>query len=559
MMAIRRLAAVLMFFPLLGLCQETAKLGSVEGTVVNSVTGEGIRRVDVVLRGSGPAVIGSRQEPTTMVTSSDAEGRFRFEGAAEGMYFIIVGKQGYVADRRSRYTPRGIRVSAAQDVTGLEYKLQPQAVITGRVVDDEGEPVQGVSVSALQRRYMNGKRRWMQSSGATTNDLGEFRIFNLPPGKVVVAAMPARRAMQVAGPLVSTQFGGEDTQFVQTFHPSVFEPDQATVIETKAGQLVSNADIQLRRGTVYKISGRVVDPEAQGQLRFGVSAMRTDDMMRGGEGASTRPDGSFEVRGVRPGTYILTATSYDNRTAGQRRLGVARVDVPGDVEGIVIEIKGGFKVSGTVSVQTAQGGEKVDLKAVNVMLTPAEQGMFFGPPPQVVVASDGTWTAENVIPGTYKANAAVRNPELGPSFVAAVTVGGEDYFGRDLDMTQGPVGPVRVVVSTNTGTISGRVDTSEGPGEGQAMAVAIPAEPKFRLVDQPRAMPVTQDGAFMLKGLRPGEYLVFVFDQFQGGALEDPEIFKQVESKGVRVKVSASQTSTAQVKVTPWPEEAMPQ
>lgn len=545
--------------------QDTGKLGSISGRVVNSATGEGIRRAEVVMRGSaGAAMRGGRQEQTARGATTDAEGKFVFDGVEAGNYFLMVQKQGFVPERRTGYAGRSIRVTAGQEVSGLEYKLQPQAVITGRVVDDEGEPVQGIPVMVMQRRFMNGKRRWMQSNGGSTNDLGEFRIFNLPPGKVIVSAMPNRgRAMAFAGPLVATQFGGEanEQQYVPTYYPNAFDSEQATVIETKPGQTVSNVDIQLRRGTVFRISGRVIDPESQGgPMRFGVSAMRSDDNMRGGEGASTKPDGTFEIRGVRPGTYTLTATTYDQRmSAGQRRLGVARLDVSGDVEGVNIEIKSGFKLSGSVSIQTATTGEKADPKSASVMFAPAEQGMFFGPPPQVTVAADGTWSAESVAPGVYRLNAILRSTDGAPSYVAAVTVGGEDYLGREFDLTQGPVGPIRVVLSTNSGTISGTLDTSDISSEAASFAVAIPVEAKFRVVDQVRTSQVAQDGSYSIRGLRPGEYLVFAFDQYQSGALEDPEIFKQVEQKGVRVKVTAGQASTVQVKLTPWPEEAMGQ
>ncbi len=294
-------------------------------------------------------------------------------------------------------------------------------------------------------------------------------------------------------------------------------------------------------------------------MRFGVSAMRADDMPRSNVSASTKPDGTFEIRGVRPGSYTLTATTYDQRVAaGQRKLGVARVDMSGDVEGVTIEIGNGFKVSGSLAIQTANTGEKVDPKSANIMLVPAQQGMIFGPPPEVTVAADGTWTAENVVPGTYRLNATLRSAEGASAYVAAVTVGGEDYLGKELDMTQGPVGPIRVALSTNSGTISGSLEASETPGEGES-CVAIPADPRFRLVDQIRAMPVMEDKTFTIRGLRPGEYILFAFDQIQHGTLQDPEIFKQVEQKGVRVKVTAGQTSTAQLKLTPWPEEAMAQ
>jgi len=163
--------------------QDTGKMGSIEGRVVNSATGEGIRRAEVVMRGSAGARRGVPAEQTTRAVSTDAEGKFKFDGVEAGNYFLIVQKQGFVAERRAGYAGRGIRVTPGQDVGGLEYMLQPQAVITGRVVDDEGEPVEGTAVIVMQRRFMNGKRRWMQSNGGSTNDLGEFRIFNLPPGR----------------------------------------------------------------------------------------------------------------------------------------------------------------------------------------------------------------------------------------------------------------------------------------------------------------------------------------------------------------------------------------
>ncbi len=541
--------------------QDTGKLGSIEGRVVNTATGEGIRRADVLMRGSGAAVRGVRSE-TARGVSTDAEGKFKFQGVEAGTYNLMVQKQGFVPERGPGYVGRGIRVAPGQEVSGLEYKLQPFAVITGRVVDDEGEPVQGIAVNVLRRRFMNGKRRWMQSNGGGTNDLGEFRIFNVGPGKVLISTTQMRRTRNFAVPMVVVEGGGvaDEQQFVPTYYPSAYDSEQATVVEIKAGQTVTNVDIQLRRGTVYRISGRVTDPEAQGPIRFGVSAMRADDMMRGGEGASTKPDGTFEIRGMRPGSYVLTATTYDQRaSAGQRRLGVVKLDVAGDVEGVAIEIKNGFKVSGSLSIQTTNTGEKVDPKSVNIMLVPAEQGMYFGPPSQVTVAADGTWSAENAIPGTYRLNATPRSAAGASSYVAAVTVGGEDYLGKELDMTQGPVGPIRVVLSTNSGTINGTLDSSELSSDGSGFAVAIPAEAKYRLVDQLRPSPVSQDGSFSIRGLRPGEYLVYVFDQSQPGALEDPEILKQVEPKGVRVKVTAGQTSTAQLKLTPWPEEAMAQ
>lgn len=535
--------------------QDGSKPSSVEGMVVNSVTGEGIRRAEVVLRGGGAGGRGRGQQPLTMVTSSDAEGRFRFTGVTPGSYFIATQKQGYVAERRMGSSMRAVQVTAAQDVTGLRYKLLPQAVITGRVVDEEGEVVQGAAVLVLQSQYAGGKRRWMQLAGQSTNDLGEFRLFGLAAGRYLVAAMPQRRAATMGLGVENVSEGSESQQYVQTFHPGVIEPSQATALELVPGQMVHNVDIQLRKSAVFRVRGRVVDNEAQGETRFGVSAIRTDESMRGGLGGSTRPDGNFEIGGLTVGTYVLAATSYGGRgQPGQRRVGIARVDVSANLEGVVIEIKSGFKAGGSVKVTGGESG-KINVKSLNVALTPADAGMMvFGGPSRVVVNEEGDWEADNVAPGIYRVQ--VFNRTAGAyAYLASVTLNGQDYFGKDIDMTAGPPGPIQITMSTDVAVISGKIEAAgEGEAETRPTVVAVAVDQRVRLVDPAWATQAKEDGSYTLTGLRPGEYLMFAFNEYQFGVLDDPEVLKKLESKAVKVKVAAGETASAQLKVSEWPE-----
>jgi hypothetical protein len=538
--------------------QDTGKLGGIEGSVVNAATGEGIGRAEVVLRRGGGGGQGGGQQQFTMVTTSDAEGRFRFAGVAAGSYFVSVQKQGYTADRRAGASMRPVRVTAAQDVTGLKYKLQPQAVITGRVVDEEGEVVQGAAVAVLRSQYAAGKRRWMQSMGQSTNDLGEFRLFGLPAGRYLVAATPQRRAMSMGLVAENAAMASESQQYVQTFHPGVLEASQATVIEVSPGQTISNIDTQIRKSAVFRIRGRVVDSEAQGETRFGVSALRTDESMRGGLGASTRPDGNFEINGLRAGTYVLSATSYGGRgqAPGQRRVGIARVDVSANMEGVAIEIKSGFKASGSVKV-TGGNSSDVDVKSINVALTPADAGMMvFGGPSRVVVSEGGAWEADNVAPGIYRVQASNRTGGA-LAYLAAVTLNGQDYLGKDIDMTAGPPGPIQITISTEVGAISGRIEGSgEGGAEAMPTVAAVAVDERARMVDSIRVVQASKDGSYEMKGLRPGEYLMFAFNEYQSGVIEDPEVLKKLESKAVKVKAASGETATAQLKMTEWPAGA---
>ena len=157
------------------------------------------------------------------------------------------------------------------------------------------------------------------------------------------------------------------------------------------------------------------------------------------------------------------------------------------------------------------------------------------------------------MPGAYRIQAFQRSQSAAGSYLASLMVGGEDYLGREIDMTAGPPGPIKIVLSQDTATITGKVELET---EGETVpVVAVPADPKFRTVDSLRMIPAGGDGSFTIRGLRPTEYLVFAFDQYQSGVLDDPDVLKKIEQKGTRIKASAGQSTTVQLKATEFPDE----
>ena len=88
-----------------------------------------------------------------------------------------------------------IEVVSEKSTTGIELKLTPQSVIAGHVFDEDGDPLQSVNVEVWRYTYPRGRRQLTQVQNGTTNDLGEFRIANLRPGRYYVSATAqARRA-----------------------------------------------------------------------------------------------------------------------------------------------------------------------------------------------------------------------------------------------------------------------------------------------------------------------------------------------------------------------------
>src|SRR5207248_1961743 len=159
--------------------------------VLNATTGDPVNKANLILRrAEGSAGMGPF--PTSYSTTTDAEGKFAMKDIDPGKYRLSVNRTGFV---NAEYGARGamrpgttLSLDPKQHLQDVVFRLTPQAVITGRVLDEDGEPVAYVQVQSLRYRYNQGRKQLMPFGGASTNDLGEYRIFSLPPGRYYLSA-----------------------------------------------------------------------------------------------------------------------------------------------------------------------------------------------------------------------------------------------------------------------------------------------------------------------------------------------------------------------------------
>ena len=149
-----------------------------------------IRRAQV--RISGPDVA-----PKAALT--DAEGRFEFRDLPAGRFTLQATKSGFVNVQYGQTRPfesgKPIELADKQSLDNADISMPRGSVIAGRIVDEFGDPLPDVSVTAMRQTWQNGRRRLRPSPGriAQTNDLGQFRIYGLPPGDYYVSAHAAQR------------------------------------------------------------------------------------------------------------------------------------------------------------------------------------------------------------------------------------------------------------------------------------------------------------------------------------------------------------------------------
>src|SRR5437867_1702936 len=158
--------------------------GTVEGLVVNSATGQPLGKAALTLRrvDSPPGPPGSAR---TYTATSDASGAFHIMGVEPGKYRLSATRTGFVSAeygvRDFMQSGTTITLEARQRLGDLQLRMTPNGVITGRIVDEDGEPMAYLQVEAMLSRYSQGRKQLVTYGSASTNDLGEYRIFGLPP------------------------------------------------------------------------------------------------------------------------------------------------------------------------------------------------------------------------------------------------------------------------------------------------------------------------------------------------------------------------------------------
>jgi protocatechuate 3,4-dioxygenase beta subunit len=527
--------------PLVFLCSlASAQTGSIEGRVVNAITGEPVRKVQLLLRRGDP-----RPEPP-LSTTSDSNGRFVFTGVEPARYRLWADKTGFV---RSDFGARGaaspgamIAVAAGQAVKDVTMKLTPQAVISGRVLDEDGEPMANVQVQVMRYQYLRGKRQLTPAGSDSTNDLGEYRIHSLPAGKYYIAArawgmmqMLTSAAMGAGGGRVgiSASRAGPPAEegYVPTYYPRTNDPSQATPVSVAAGEVQRGLDLQLLRTRTVRVSGRVINNTrvAGRHIMIQLRARDFAGMVNPYSGTAPDTDGKFEIRGVAPGSYIITAALFaDNVYYGAR----APLDVgAGNVEDVQLQLAPGGQLHGVLRVE---GDAPLAKGGIRVMLTPRAESLAFGGAPDPV-KEDGSFTIRNVSAEEYNLS-VVGLPE--GFYVKSARLGDRDALLHGVDLTLGVTGALDVVISSKAAQLDGAVTNEEGQAVGGAQVVLVPEGERRNVTSLYKMATTDQNGLFFITGLAPGEYKVFAWEQVESGAWFDPEFIKPFESKGEKVSLS---------------------
>lgn len=481
----------------------------VSGTVVNSVTGAPVRDAEVQLMGG--------MTPRTPARTDD-EGRYTFTGVAAGSYRVMARSK-RVPSIRALKTVLNL---GAEERREIVIALPPPAAVSGRIVDERGEPLMHAQAQVLRRDYSRGRLAWLPVRSASTDDRGEFRLHSLEAGRYrIVASDPQAR----------------ERGYSPMYFPNASDAEQAATVRIAPGAEF-RADFRLERGragATTEIRGRLAGAPANPRGMH-VSALPIENpghpFLNPAMSSEWQGEAQFVIRGLPPARYLLVA-SVHTRPGEDALNGTLAVDTrAGSVEGVTVPLTEGIEVSGRIRLE-GELPKGVPAPSFRVLLNPGPRGVG-GMSAQAEVGPEGRFRLPKAPPGVWDIQVM---PMPAGLYLKSVKFGEVDVLRGEMELTAGaPAAELDIVLSARGATLSG---TAKGAEASLPSAiVAVMEGPEAWLPGFPVYALTRPDGRFEVKGVRPGQYRVFALAQTEtNGVWRDPAVWKLLEPKMLRLKV----------------------
>lgn len=578
-MPVRRRAAwpavvVLLLTGTLSGARQSGTAVSIQGVVLDAVSRQPVSEATVTLVGLGGAsATTGRDGRFTLVPSQRTGTGLRAQAAKAGYLTGLFGQLGPNDNVGGTFD-----LVDGQKIDNLSIRLWPAGVITGRVVDADGQGLVRASVMALTRLVVGGMPRWWRATvPVATDDRGEYRLERLPPNAYVIAVRPAP---SVANGMVPPLL----------FAPGVRHPGQALEIAS-AGDL-QRADLRVsvpNRSRV--VSGRLItgDRSPLGMLVRLLAADPTGEVV-GFDDLTAKADaqGIFVFPAVAYGLYRIQVCEFPrmdttpysvggdfNRTLtgflGTRPPDFPRIpalpaqptlvaDQPlqvGDdlLKSVEVVLAPGARIRGRVEFRGNRAVPSADeLLTIPLVIRPADGGRSLdirqNAVPQARIEADRTFASVGLPPGNYVVGVVPDIAALKGWHLSTVSAGALDLTGKPLVLTRADKADVVVTFTDSPTEIHGTITTATGSSGGAARAIVFPKEradrADFWAAPSPRrvAQGIPDAKGVFRVSVPPGDYLVAAISSDLPALWMAPQFLQLLEPRAVSVSLRPGEQRT---------------
>jgi hypothetical protein len=522
------------------------------GTVFDQVTKVPLEQVLVTL---------TPQSGTPYSVLTDREGKFAVDSLTSGSYRIVLTHKNF-AEPREKRGPRYMTLSAGEQINGVRFELVPRASISGRILGEDGQPMDGVVAFALKSEYLNG-RRVLTTGGLTTRQLllqigstvkdvpqakidqrGEYRLYGLEPGEYYIGVW-STKALSAMPP---------------TYYPGVTNPAAAVPINILGGMDMPSINIRLSPSKLFTARFKVIPPSLPpydcstspfpSALKSFVLIQRTDNMdvvhfttlgTQATSGLRDLGNNIWSTPKLAPGSYEIFHSSCAQVFGIAGHLNFDIVDR--DIDAGVLEIPASVLISGRVTTPT---GTTLPPDQIQIRLRPLDgRGYSAVMTPTtllvgaVKIPADGRFSfkagsAGTVSPGQYHLDISGIPQNL---YVASIRYGGQDVMQSGVTVERQSAGSLDILLGASAGRVNVTVLNSRGEPVSDSQVVLVPQESRKAPIRGLKIGQTDQRGTVSISGLKPGNYLVFATDINEEAAYESPEFIDKfrVQAKNISV------------------------
>ena len=475
------------------------------------------------------------------LATTDADGFYEFKEVRAARYTINASKGSYVGLSYGQQRPtdpaKPITILDNQTVEKMDFSLPRGGIISGRILDEFGEPISEVQVSVQQYQTVQGQRRLVPTGRqASTNDIGEFRLFGVSPGQFYLVA-----TWRSPNPGANE----ERTAYAPMYFPGTDNPAQAQRIALAIGEEKSDIVMALRPIRATRISGTATGSDGK-PMTGSVMVMSTSgygfNMTASG---MIRPDGTFSVNGIAPGEYTVRAQAV-NGGGRDTEIATAKITATGDdINDLQLVAAKPSSATGRILMDPAAAATLPQgLMLFPMPMEPGVMPMGVGP---TRMGDDGTFELK-AAPGRTRINTG---GAVGWT-IRSIRLNGIDITDTGIDFKPNEdISGIEIEITNKVTSITGLVTNSRGETVKDYTAIAFAQDrEKWKINGRYQAIGrPDQDGRFKMGGLTPSDYYIIALDKVDPNQINDPDFLDSVKVRATAITVREGDTRTVDLKI----------
>jgi hypothetical protein len=474
--------------------------GSISGVVRDDATGAPLPDAQI-------AAI--RPPLQTVTVRADAEGRYVVRGLDAGSYRIFVSVPPPSGTGIGSTASRPVTLAADQELTGIDVRVRVRGVLSGKVIDENHEPLPDIRVFLVAREYSSGAVQYVFAGAARTDDRGNYSLRAEPRRAFLLLAVKHELKL----PAISD--APDDPKLrrpvpLPTYYPDSGTPEGAQPLVLRPGEQRENIDIRMSKGPSYCIEATL---DGASDLRFEI-AMRRPASGASGNGAfytaipggEAGPDGKIRICDLHPGEYELTAAHWTpaRQYAPDAFSSTIVTVVDRDLPNVRLSARPRIPVPGEIVWDGAPPEKPVEGE-VTIQLRSLTRTIY----ESTKCGVPGQFSFPGLLADEY----SVQFRDLPPSlYIKDIAYAGYSILGKPLPAGSAMGGAgLRVIVARDGATVRARVTDKDGnaTGNGHVTLLAANAASEVALAAAMHSGQTDQNGIWTSGALAPGKYYAF--------------------------------------------------